>query len=180
MGDDSWGWAVSGQGLKSLSNVVGSLNRRRWGRGVGGGPGWLSRSRWNGLGDSAWAVSDGQGGWLGDRVGIGAMRQGSWCWAVCGQSSNSLGVVQSGCILNWNGSARRKYWWGVLGWLGCGCVLNWNRRCRWEYWRSVLGWLGGARWRSAWNDRGLADGTWAVYLQVRYIKPPKLGLRTCQ
>ena len=52
-----------------------------------------------GFGHGAWAVRDGEGGWLGDSIGLGVGGDGSWGWAV---GSEVVGDVGSGRGGNWD------------------------------------------------------------------------------
>jgi len=72
---------------------MGNGGRRRAVGGEGGeGLGGVLRGwSWHARDVGARTVGDGQGTWLGDRVGVVSLRNNSWCWAVGCVGVNGLG-----------------------------------------------------------------------------------------
>jgi hypothetical protein len=69
----------------------------------------------------AWAVGDGQGGSLADRVGLVALDNGGWERAVGGVRADSL----SGSNPDWRKTGSRIGWWNDA-WGACrGESLDW-------------------------------------------------------
>jgi len=73
VGNGGWRWAVGSEDLEGAGNV-------------------LSSGFWDSGGLSAWAFGDDQGSRFSDRVGLSALNNGGWNWAVCGEGLNNLGA----------------------------------------------------------------------------------------
>jgi len=101
-GDGAWGWGAGGvSGDADGANGGGGRDDRCGGVVEHWGGGWGSRAGAadHGAGDIDWladgarAVGDGQGGGLGDSVGLAVVAELSGHWAHGGQSRNHLGGV---------------------------------------------------------------------------------------
>lgn len=88
---------------------------------------------WHSLDLGAWAVGDGQGGSLGDRVSRRALDNSGGDWAVSSVGSNGLGGRDTdgrepGGIARWGDVGVRVSGWGWQDWLagnvGAGATID--------------------------------------------------------
>jgi len=84
-------------------NDIGSVGWGRWWRSI--------RCLWNWLGDSAWAIRDGESSRSSDGIRLGTMGEGGWTRANSSQNVRGDGGVGSGIIRPAVGHGEQRKGW---------------------------------------------------------------------